>query len=189
MARSASVARRKKVVKCDVRSYVKILYIENRNDYYYQVIYISFPHYPQFPHIQILNKKFTSTKPHISIKSIIVIIPNLQTDQQSTFYSGTLCSQQPFLSRSAFIKFLIYSALFTLFSEIYLSNLSNSDNSFGVQRIATLLHCELYFLTAFNCDSLVSDNMIPSFNYFIFSTLHNKLLHLLCNITICQYAA
>nr|DAT50727.1 MAG TPA: hypothetical protein [Bacteriophage sp.]DAX07215.1 MAG TPA: hypothetical protein [Bacteriophage sp.] len=31
--------------------------------------------------------------------------------------------------------------------------------------------------------------MIPSFNYFIFSTLHNKLLHLLCNITICQYAA
>lgn len=81
MARSASVARRKKVVKCDVRSYVKILYIENRNDYYYQVIHISFPHYPQFPHIQILNKKFTSTKPHIFIKSIIVIIPNLQTDQ------------------------------------------------------------------------------------------------------------
>nr|DAT50728.1 MAG TPA: hypothetical protein [Bacteriophage sp.]DAU88414.1 MAG TPA: hypothetical protein [Caudoviricetes sp.] len=36
------------------------------------------------------------------------------------------------MSRSAFIKFLIYSALFTLFSEIYLSNLSNSDNSFGV---------------------------------------------------------
>lgn len=45
---------------------------------------------------------------------------------------GALYNQYPFLSRSAFIKFLIYSALFTLFSEIYLSNLSNSDNSFGV---------------------------------------------------------
>ena len=73
MARAVPVARRKKVVKCDVRSYVKILYIENSNDYYYQVIHISFP---QFPHIPILNKKFTNTKPHISIKSIIVIIPD-----------------------------------------------------------------------------------------------------------------
>lgn len=76
MARSAPVTRRKKAVKCDVTSYVKILYIENSNDYYYQVIHNSFPHYPQFPHISILNKKFTSTKPHISIKSTIVIIPN-----------------------------------------------------------------------------------------------------------------
>ena len=76
MARSASVARRKKVVKCDVRSYVKILYIENRNDYYYQVIHKSFPHYPHYPQLQILNKKFTNTKPHIFIKTIIVIIPN-----------------------------------------------------------------------------------------------------------------
>ena len=69
----------KKVVKCDVKSYIKILYIENSNDYYYQVIHKSFPHfphYPQFPHISILNKKFTNTKQHISIKSIIVIIPN-----------------------------------------------------------------------------------------------------------------
>lgn len=76
MARSAPVTRRKKTVKCDVRSYIKILYIENSNDYYYQVIHNSFPHYPHFPHIQILNKKFTNTKHHISIKSIIVIIPN-----------------------------------------------------------------------------------------------------------------
>lgn len=76
MARSAPVTRRKKTVKCDVRSYIKILYIENSNDYYYQVIHNSFPHYPHFPHIQILNKKFTNTKHHISINSIIVIIPN-----------------------------------------------------------------------------------------------------------------
>ena len=76
MARSAPVTRRKKTVKCDVRPYIKILYIENSNDYYYQVIHNSFPHYPHFPHIQILNKKFTNTKHHISINSIIVIIPN-----------------------------------------------------------------------------------------------------------------
>lgn len=76
MARSAPVTRRKKTVKCDVRSYIKILYIDNSNDYYYQVIHNSFPHYPHFPHIQILNKKFTNTKHHISINSIIVIIPN-----------------------------------------------------------------------------------------------------------------
>lgn len=76
MARAVPVTRRKKVVKCDVRAYVKILYIENSNDYYYQVIHISFPHYPQFPQLQILNKKFTNTKPHIFIKTIIVIIPN-----------------------------------------------------------------------------------------------------------------
>lgn len=76
MARSAPMTRRKKTVKCDVRSYIKILYIENSNDYYYQVIHNSFPHYPHFPHIQILNKKFTNTKHHISINSIIVIIPN-----------------------------------------------------------------------------------------------------------------
>lgn len=75
MARSAPVTRRKKAVKCDVTSYIKILYIENSNDYYYQVIHKSFPHYPHYPHILILNKKFTSTKPHISIKSIIVMIP------------------------------------------------------------------------------------------------------------------
>ena len=72
MARRAG-GKLKKVVKCDVTSYIKILYIENSNDYYYQVIHISFPH---FPHIPILNKKYTNTKPHISIKSIIVIIPN-----------------------------------------------------------------------------------------------------------------
>lgn len=139
MARSAPVTRRKKAVKCDVTSYIKILHIENSNDYYYQVIHNSFPHYPHFPHIQILNKKFTNTKQHISIKSIIVIIPNfinmtishfkLTISQPSISATG---NQYPFLSRSAFIKFLIYSALFTLFSEIYLSNLSNSDNSFGV---------------------------------------------------------
>ena len=76
MARSAPVTRRKKAVKCDVTSYIKILHIENSNDYYYQVIHKSFPHYPHFPHIQILNKKFTNTKHHISINSIIVIIPN-----------------------------------------------------------------------------------------------------------------
>lgn len=76
MARSAPVTRRKKAVKCDVTSYIKILHIENSNDYYYQVIHNSFPHYPHFPHISILNKKFTNTKQHISIKSIIVIIPN-----------------------------------------------------------------------------------------------------------------
>lgn len=76
MARSAPVTRRKKAVKCDVTSYIKILHIENSNDYYYQVIHKSFPHYPHFPHIPILNKKYTNTKPHISIKSIIVIIPN-----------------------------------------------------------------------------------------------------------------
>jgi hypothetical protein len=76
MARSAPVTRRKKAVKCDVKSYVKILHIENSNDYYYQVIHNGFPRYPQFPHIPMLNKKFTSTKPHISINSIIVIIPN-----------------------------------------------------------------------------------------------------------------
>ena len=77
MARAVPVARRKKrVVWGDVRLYIKILYIENSNDYYYQVIHKSFPHYPQFPHISILNKKFTNTKQHISIKSIIVIIPN-----------------------------------------------------------------------------------------------------------------
>ena len=76
MARAVPVTRRKKTVKCDVRSYIKILYIENSNDYYYQVIHNSFPHYPHFPHIQILNKKFTNTKHHISINSIIVIIPN-----------------------------------------------------------------------------------------------------------------
>lgn len=76
MARAVPVTRRKKAVKGDARSYIKILHIENSNDYYYQVIHNSFPHYPQFQHIQILNKKFTSTKHHISIKSIIVIIPN-----------------------------------------------------------------------------------------------------------------
>lgn len=76
MARSAQWQGENRVVKCDVRSYVKNLYIENSNDYYYQVIHNSFPHYPHFPHIQILNKKFTNTKHHISINSIIVIIPN-----------------------------------------------------------------------------------------------------------------
>lgn len=76
MARAVPVARRKIGWQGDVKSYVKILHIENSNDYYYQVIHNSFPHYPHFPHIQILNKKFTNTKHHISIKSIIVIIPN-----------------------------------------------------------------------------------------------------------------
>ena len=76
MARAVPVTRRKKAVKGDARSYIKILHIENSNDYYYQVIHKSFPHYSQFPHIPILNKKFTNTKQHISIKSIIAIIPN-----------------------------------------------------------------------------------------------------------------
>lgn len=75
-ARCSGGKAKKKVVKCDVTSYIKILHIENSNDYYYQVIHKSFPHYPQFPHIQILNKKFTNTKHHISINSIIVIIPS-----------------------------------------------------------------------------------------------------------------
>ena len=77
-ARRSGGKAKNRVVRCDVKSYVKILHIENSNDYYYQVIHNSFPHYPQFPHIQILNKKFTNTKPRISIKSIIVIIPNFK---------------------------------------------------------------------------------------------------------------
>lgn len=77
MARVAPVTRRKKGGRGgDTWSYIKILHIENSNDYYYQAIHKSFPHYPHFPHIPILNKKYTNTKPHISIKSIIVIIPN-----------------------------------------------------------------------------------------------------------------
>ena len=67
----------KRVVKCDVTSYVKILHIENSNDYYYPH-YPHYPHYTHYTHIQILNKKFTNTKQHISIKSIIVIIPNFR---------------------------------------------------------------------------------------------------------------
>ena len=47
----------------------------------------------------------------------------------------------PFYSDLLLLNFLIYSALFTLFSEIYLSNLSNSDNSFW-----SVAYCDTFTL-------------------------------------------
>ena len=100
MARIVPVTRRKKAVKGDARSYIKILHIENSNDYYYQVIHNSFPHYPHFPHISILNKKFTSTKPRISINSIIVIIPNF-TNMTISHSKLTISHSKPTISHSS----------------------------------------------------------------------------------------
>ena len=212
MARAVSVARRKKAVKCDVTSYIKILHIENSNYYYYQVIHNSFPHYPHFPHIPILNKKFTNTKQHISIKSIIVIIPNFKN--MTISHKNMTISQPSIPARSTINTLFCPDLLLLNFWYIRLCSHYFLKYIFQIfQTLIILLECSVlrhfyiasyifwqllavthWFLTIWHLLSIILFSSLCTINYTFYciillfvNMLHNTTIHAISIVYITQW--